>query len=105
MTRPGPRRRDLAVALAALLLFCTILRLIFDTPWNRMLIGFLLAIAWFAVAGLAWRLGVPLVPRSVAGAAVQQRRDRDLRWLVGPIWIGLTAIWLTAGWFVTNGGG
>jgi hypothetical protein len=95
----------LIAAVLGLVVFSALLIVLFDTPWNRMLLGFGCVLGFISVLIQAWRKGVPLVPNGVRALPVQPARNDSLRRWVPPIWIALFVLWAGAGFLVTNGGG
>lgn len=97
--------RSLIVAVVALAMFGVLVVILFDTPWNRLLLGILLVTAWLAIAARAWNSGVPFLPSGLGALPEQPNRTAAMRRWVGPTWMALTVTWIGAGWLVTNGGG
>ena len=95
---------NLVIAVFALMAFSIALVVVFDTPWNRMLLGFGCVLAWFGVLIAAWSNGVPFLPARFDRLRVRSRRDVTKRLWAVPVWIALLALWLGAGVLVTNGG-
>ena len=94
--------RNLIMAVVALCSLSLLARVLFDTPWWGIVVGFSLAVVWVTIYSVAVARGIPLAPDAFRRG---NNANPALASYAPPIWVALVLLWFGAGWFITNGGG